>query len=66
MLGVNGSSSVTGRKTDKVGPVIVYPPCDTREMAKFSLQDRERIILSVAQFRYVDCRVLVRVNVFNH
>ncbi|KAF8547294.1 glycosyltransferase family 4 protein [Imleria badia] len=35
----------------KVTPVTVYPPCDTREMAKFSLQDRERIILSVAQFR---------------
>ena len=30
---------------------IVYPPCDTREMVKFSLTDRERIILSVAQFR---------------
>jgi hypothetical protein len=30
---------------------IVYPPCDTREMAKFSLNDRERVILSVAQFR---------------
>ncbi|KIJ59041.1 glycosyltransferase family 4 protein [Hydnomerulius pinastri MD-312] len=32
-------------------PEIVYPPCDTREMAKFSLEGRERIILSVAQFR---------------
>lgn len=30
---------------------IVYPPCDTREMAKFPLEDRERVILSVAQFR---------------
>ncbi|KAF8817058.1 mannosyltransferase [Phlegmacium glaucopus] len=30
---------------------LVYPPCDTREMAKFSLTNRERIILSVAQFR---------------
>lgn len=30
---------------------IVYPPCDTREMAKFSLTNRERTILSVAQFR---------------
>ncbi|KAF5382430.1 hypothetical protein D9615_002779 [Tricholomella constricta] len=30
---------------------IVYPPCDTREMAQFSLQDREPIIMSVAQFR---------------
>ena len=30
---------------------IVYPPCDTREMVKFSLGHRERIILSIAQFR---------------
>ena len=30
---------------------IVYPPCDTRDMVKFSLTNRERIILSVAQFR---------------
>jgi len=30
---------------------IVYPPCDTREMAKFPLEGRERVILSVAQFR---------------
>jgi alpha-1,2-mannosyltransferase len=30
---------------------IVYPPCDTREMAKFSLQGRDRVVLSIAQFR---------------
>ncbi|EMD39617.1 glycosyltransferase family 4 protein [Gelatoporia subvermispora B] len=30
---------------------IVYPPCDTREMEKFPLERRERVILSVAQFR---------------
>ncbi|KAK7060342.1 hypothetical protein VNI00_001107 [Paramarasmius palmivorus] len=30
---------------------IVYPPCDTREMAKFPLEGRERVIVSVAQFR---------------
>jgi alpha-1,2-mannosyltransferase len=30
---------------------IVYPPCDTRDMVKFPLTNRERIILSVAQFR---------------
>ncbi|KAF8877139.1 mannosyltransferase [Gymnopilus junonius] len=30
---------------------IVYPPCDTREMAKFPLTPRKRVILSVAQFR---------------
>ncbi|KAG6829127.1 hypothetical protein H0H92_005601 [Tricholoma furcatifolium] len=30
---------------------IVYPPCDTREMIKFPLENREKIIMSVAQFR---------------
>jgi alpha-1,2-mannosyltransferase len=30
---------------------IVYPPCDTRELVKFSLGGRQRVILSVAQFR---------------
>ncbi|KIP05207.1 glycosyltransferase family 4 protein, partial [Phlebiopsis gigantea 11061_1 CR5-6] len=30
---------------------IVYPPCDTREMAAFPLERREPVILSVAQFR---------------
>lgn len=30
---------------------IVYPPCDTRAMVKFSLENRERVILSIAQFR---------------
>ena len=36
---------------------IVYPPCDTREMATFALEGREPVILSVAQFRY-ECAVL--------
>ncbi|KAN0088030.1 glycosyltransferase family 4 protein [Tylopilus felleus] len=48
---IDGPGSANGNKTVQVKPVTVYPPCDTREMAKFSLQDRERIILSVAQFR---------------
>ncbi len=30
---------------------IVYPPCDTRAMSKFPLAEREKVILSVAQFR---------------
>jgi len=29
----------------------VYPPCNTRDISKFSLEKRERVILSVAQFR---------------
>ncbi|KAF5393470.1 hypothetical protein D9757_000670 [Collybiopsis confluens] len=30
---------------------IVYPPCDTREISKFSLNGRDRVVLSLAQFR---------------
>ena len=30
---------------------IVYPPCDTRELAELSLEGRGRIIVSLAQFR---------------
>ncbi|KAF7974291.1 hypothetical protein HWV62_12432 [Athelia sp. TMB] len=30
---------------------IVFPPCDTRAMAEFPLDERERVIVSVAQFR---------------
>lgn len=33
------------------GARIVYPPCDTREIAAFPLEGRKRVILSVAQFR---------------
>lgn len=32
---------------------IVYPPCETGELVNFSPANRERVILSVAQFRYV-------------
>lgn len=53
MYGVDGPGSVTSMKFEEVKPEIVYPPCDTREMARFSLERRERIILSVAQFRCV-------------
>ena len=31
---------------------IVYPPCETQELVPFPLEGRQRIILSVAQFRY--------------
>lgn len=30
---------------------IVYPPCDTRELAKLPLEGRGRTIVSLAQFR---------------
>lgn len=32
---------------------IVYPPCDTKAVSGFHLDGRERIILSIAQFRFV-------------
>jgi len=32
---------------------IVYPPCDTGAVSGFPLNGRERVILSVAQFRFV-------------
>ena len=34
---------------------IVYPPCDTREMSTFALEGRERIVLSISQFRCAPC-----------
>ncbi|TDL23335.1 UDP-Glycosyltransferase/glycogen phosphorylase [Rickenella mellea] len=40
----------TGHKSS-IETQIVYPPCETREMAQFPLENRERVILSVAQFR---------------
>ncbi|KAJ7857603.1 mannosyltransferase [Mycena leptocephala] len=30
---------------------VVYPSCDTREMARLPLEGRERVVLSIAQFR---------------
>ncbi|KAG2009800.1 asparagine-linked glycosylation protein 11 [Coprinopsis cinerea AmutBmut pab1-1] len=30
---------------------VVYPPCDTRAMSSFDLRARQRVILSIAQFR---------------
>lgn len=32
---------------------IVYPPCDTLSLSSLPLEFRERVILSVAQFRFV-------------
>jgi alpha-1,2-mannosyltransferase len=31
---------------------IVYPPCDTKALTEFPLENREPVILSIAQFRY--------------
>lgn len=63
---IDGPRSVIGNGPGKIKPVVVYPPCDTREMAMFSLQGRERIILSVAQFRYVIHCIQTEMKVFNH
>jgi hypothetical protein len=37
---------------------IVYPPCDTKALAEFSLAEREPIVLSIAQFRYAHISVI--------
>ncbi|SRR6266545_8379071 len=41
------------------GSKIVYPPCDTRELEIFPLVPRERVILSIAQFRSVDSLISI-------
>ena len=51
-LVADGPGSGNGYKRGKAEPMTVYPPCDTREMVRFSLQGRERVVLSVAL--YVD------------
>ncbi|KAG6337390.1 hypothetical protein ID866_1713 [Astraeus odoratus] len=51
MLVLDGYSAKGIGSDQTVRPEIVYPPCDTREMGGFDLDDREPIILSVAQFR---------------
>ncbi|CAO3569185.1 unnamed protein product [Mortierella alpina] len=35
----------------KIKSTVVYPPCDTEAFKDFPLQGRERIVVSVAQFR---------------
>ena len=35
---------------------IVYPSCDTKQMAVFPVERREKLILSLAQFRSVEHR----------
>lgn len=52
MLLLDGYSAA-GVQTKIVHPEIVYPPCDTREIAKFDLEGRGQVILSIAQFRCV-------------
>ncbi len=42
--------SLKGSQSPKAAQ-IVYPSCDTRQMSVFALEERERVILSIAQFR---------------
>ncbi|OJT12992.1 GDP-Man:Man(3)GlcNAc(2)-PP-Dol alpha-1,2-mannosyltransferase [Trametes pubescens] len=42
--------SLKGSQSSKAAQ-IVYPSCDTRQMSVFALEERERVILSIAQFR---------------
>ncbi|KAF9046273.1 glycosyltransferase family 4 protein [Panaeolus papilionaceus] len=43
--------ALLSRPVTEATPQIVYPPCDTKEISQFSLTPRERVVLSVAQFR---------------
>ncbi|KAF7776779.1 CAZyme family GT4 [Agaricus bisporus var. burnettii] len=46
------NSWISPKKSERITSArIVYPPCDTREMSIFPLDNREHVILSVAQFR---------------
>lgn len=48
------NSWISPKKSERITSArIVYPPCDTREMSIFPLDNREHVILSVAQFRLV-------------
>ena len=51
---LDGYQAAGAQTGEVVKPEIVYPPCDTRELATFSLEGRAQIILSVAQFRCVN------------
>lgn len=42
-----------GGNNEEEGATILYPPCDTEALQKLPLVNRKRIILSVAQFRWV-------------
>lgn len=37
---------------------VVYPSCDTREMSQYPLTGRDRVILSLAQFRYISQKIM--------
>jgi alpha-1,2-mannosyltransferase len=45
------------RKASPPKATIVYPPCDTRTIARFPLDARENVVLSIAQFRCVVSRL---------
>ncbi|KAG8681628.1 asparagine-linked glycosylation protein [Ceratobasidium sp. 394] len=44
-------SSFSISSSAKRSSTIVYPPCDTKAMSTFPLENRENVILSLAQFR---------------
>lgn len=53
LLGRLSSSSVasTAEHVPPRSAKTVYPPCETQELIGFSLEGRNKIIVSVAQFR---------------
>ncbi len=40
---------------DEHCPIIIFPPCDVDSFSQLSLSPRKPLILSVGQFRFVDC-----------
>ena len=53
--GVLDAVSICGPILEKTVPpreaLTVYPPCETQELVGFPLQGREKVIVSIAQFR---------------
>lgn len=46
-----GNEKASGAPSRTTGVKVLYPPCDTGALAALSLDGREDVILSVAQFR---------------
>lgn len=59
--GVLGMISLSGAGSSEIGEKtvppekaqIVYPPCETQELVGFPLEGRAKVIVSIAQFRFI-------------
>jgi alpha-1,2-mannosyltransferase len=43
--------SILGKNIKPTSARIVYPPCPTQDMIGMPLENRQRVLLSIAQFR---------------